>query len=373
MKALSSVFSWQRGLVVGALLIATLLVGFALRGASVRSSAPPSTVPGSPGQSGAPATAAASEVPTPPAGPMLPTAARTSAAGTVVVQGAWGGAPGQFGRRRDPESNPEAPMAVAAGPAGQLAVVDQVNRRILRYKNGKLSGTVDLGGDTVQDLTLTRDGRLLVLDRLADGNVQSYGPDGKLLDTLSLGGKGVTDNGGVTGLFTDDDGIYVERDHESVVRIADASGRADPARPELLGRPSRDGRLLLAAAIGDRSTGDVVVRAVDRSTGLPAWEQAIRLGAPIVHIVALDSDRRGMIYLAVDVGHEAPTPPYALVDEKLVIARLGGGGAPRGVLETPPLPAADESFRPVTVDDDGTVFVMAGGDNGLTVTRYVFP
>jgi hypothetical protein len=203
--------------------------------------------------------------------------------------------------------------------------------------------------------------------------VQTYGADGKLVDTLSLGGKGVTDNGGVTGLFADDDGIYVERDHDTVVRIADASGRADPARPEMLGRPSRDGRLLLAASIADGALGEILVRAVDRQSGMPAWEQPVRLGAPIVHILALDSDRRGMIYLAVDVGHESPTPPYQLVDERLVLVRLGGGGAPRGILEVPPLPAADETFRPVTVDDDGTVFVMYGGDKGLSVTRYVFP
>jgi len=304
---------------------------------------------------------------------MLPRAGRTTTTGQVVVQGAWGAGPGQFGRRRDPESNPEAPMAVATGPGGQLAVVDQVNRRILRYRNGKLTGAVDLGGDTVQDLTLTRDGRLLVLDRLADANVQSYGPDGKLLDTLALTGRGVPEGGAVTGLFADDDGVYVERDHETVVRIADGSGRAEPARPEMLGRPSRDGHLLLSAAIADGNAGEILVRAVDRATGQPAWVEALRLGVPIVHIITLDSDRRGMIYLAVDVGHEAPTPPYPLVDERLVLARLGAGGIPRGQLEVPPLPAADESFRPVTVDDDGAVLVMAGGDNGLSVTRYVFP
>src|SRR5436189_119932 len=37
------------------------------------------------------------------------------ARGTVVIRGAWGSGPGQFGRKRDPESNPEAPMAMAAG------------------------------------------------------------------------------------------------------------------------------------------------------------------------------------------------------------------------------------------------------------------
>jgi hypothetical protein len=183
----------------------------------------------------------------------------------------------------------------------------------------------------------------------------------------------VPEGGGVTGLFADDNGIYVERDHEAVVRIADANGVADPNRPELVGRPSRDGRLLLSAAIGDPMTGEIQVSAVDRSSGQPAWQQTLHLAVPVIHIVTLDSDRQGMVYVAVDVGREAPTPPYPILDERIVIARLGSGGAPRGLLEVPPLPTADESFRPITVDDDGTIYVMAAGDGSLAVTRYVFP
>jgi hypothetical protein len=295
------------------------------------------------------------------------------AAGNVVVRGAWGGGDGQFGHRREAESNPEGPMAVAAGGDGQLAVVDQVNRRILRYKDGKLVGKIDIGGDTVQDVAFGKDGKLLVLDRLVDGNVQVYGADGKLVDEIGIAGKGVPEGGSVTGLFADDDGVYVERDHEAVVRIADRSGRADPNRTELVGRPSRDGRLLLAAEISDGSAGDVAVSAVDRASGQPAWKQVVHLGVSIVHVITLDSDRQGMVYLAVDVGREAPAPPFPILDEHIVLARLGSGGAPRGTLEIPPLPTADESFRPITVDDDGTVYVMASGDDGLVVTRYVFP
>jgi hypothetical protein len=303
----------------------------------------------------------------------LLTTAKSGTRGEVIIRGGYGSDANQFGRRREQESNPEAPMAVAAGPNGQLAVVDQVNRRILRYDHGKLVGSISTGGDTVQDLAFAKDGKLLVLDRLVDGNVQVYGTDGKLANELSLAGKGVPEGGGVTGLFADDDGIYVERDHESVVRLADASGRVDPNRKELVGRPSRDGHLLIAAEIADGASGDVLVSAVDRASGQPAWKQPLHLGIPIVHIITLDSDRSGMVYLAVDVGHETASPPFVLTDERILVSRLGSGGAPRGTLEIPPLPTADESFRPITVDDDGAVYVMAAGDDGLAVTRYVFP
>jgi hypothetical protein len=141
----------------------------------------------------------------------------------------------------------------------------------------------------------------------------------------------------------------------------------------MVGRPSRDGRMLLAAEIADGPNGVVAVSAIDRSSGQPAWKQMLSLGIPIIHIITLDSDKSGMVYVAVDVGHETPAPPYVLVDERILLSRLGSGGAPRGLLAIPPLPTADESFRPITVDDDGSVYVMAAGDNGLAVTRYVFP
>jgi outer membrane protein assembly factor BamB len=303
--------------------------------------------------------------------PTVATLPASASAGSVVIQGGYGSEPGQFGRRRDPESNPEAPMAVAAGPNGQLAVVDQVNRRILRYKDGKLVGTIPTGGDTVQDIAFGHDGKLLVLDRLVDGNVQVYGADGKLANEVSIAGKGVTEGGSVTGVFSDENGIYVENDHDSVVRIADASGAADPNRPALVGRPSRDGRSLLAAEIADAAAGIVTVSAVDRSTGQPAWKQSIPLGSSILHIITLDSDANGLVYLAVDVGREVVGAGVS--DEKILLLRLGSGGAPRGLLAVPPMPTADESFRPITVGDDGSVYVMAAGDGGLAVTRYVFP
>ncbi|HXU72357.1 MAG TPA: hypothetical protein VN947_23705 [Polyangia bacterium] len=294
-----------------------------------------------------------------------------AASGSVVIKGTYGSGDGQFGRRREQESNPEAPMAVAAGRDGQLAVVDQVNRRILRYKDGKLVGTIPMGGDTVQDIAFGKDGKLLVLDRLVDGNVQVYGADGKLANEVALAGKGVTEGGSITGVFADDDGIYVENDHDSVVRIADASGQSDPNRPTLVGRPSRDGRSLLAAEIADAGNGLVNVTSIDRSSGQPAWKQQLALGSAILHIITLDSDANGMVYLAVDVGREVPGA--GVTDEKILISRLGSGGAPRGVLAIPPLPTADEQFRPITVADDGTVYVMSAGDDSLAVTRYVFP
>jgi hypothetical protein len=304
--------------------------------------------------------------------PMPRVAAATRAIGQPLVHSAWGSDPGQLGRKHEEESNPEGPMAIAAR-GGEALVLDQVNRRIERFANGKLVGKVEIGSDTVQDLAAMHGGRTAVLDRLSDGNVQIYGADGKLANSLPLAGKGITEGGDVTGVFADDSGVYVEREHGSLVRIADADGTADADRPELLGRPSRDGRLVLQAEMADPGAGQLRVRATDRATGSPAWTQLVQLDAPVIHIVMLDSDRAGNVYVAAEVGREGTEPPYELYDVHLVAARLGPNGALRGQIQMPGLGTADETFRPLTVDDDGVLYLMLPGDDGITVLKYTFP
>ena len=293
--------------------------------------------------------------------------------GEVVVHGRWGSAPGQFGRRRDPESSPEAPMAVAAGARGELAIVDQINRRVQRWKDGKLRASVALGGDTAQDVALAPGGRTVVLDRLGDKNVQLYDASGKLANELSLAGKGVPESGGVTGVFSDESGVYVEREHSALVRLGDANGQSDATRPEWLGRPSRDGRTLVQVAIVERAAGELRVSASDRASGQPSWTQTLRLGLPILHVVMVDTDRQGRVYIAADVGRESSVAPFPIFDEQLLIFRLDASGAPHGALGLPPLPTGTESVRPISVDDDGAIYVMTATDSGLTVTRYVLP
>lgn len=292
--------------------------------------------------------------------------------GEVVVKGAWGDKPGQFGRKRDPEANPEMPMAMIAGPNGEVDVLDQVNRRVQRFSGGKLIGSLSTGGDTLQDLAAGPDGRTLLLDRLADQNVQVYDSSGKLVNEVALVGGPIKEGGEVTGVFADDQGTYVEADHGTLVRIADANGQADPNRPELVGRPTKDGRLLVSAAISGRGAGEVTLSAFDRQTSRPEWTQPVTLGEPILHIVMLDSDRQGMIYLAGDVGEESSTPPYTIQNEQIVVVRLSEGGDLRGVIAIPFTPTGDENFRPMSVGDDGAVYLMVATDGGMSVMRYTF-
>jgi hypothetical protein len=289
--------------------------------------------------------------------------------GEAVLRGAWGSGPGAFGHTGEAEANPEGPMAVAVTSAGRVDVLDPRNGRVLRFVDGRVVGAVGPIGEATQDLAHTADGRVVTLDRLGAATVTVFDREGHPRATIPLRGGPVTEGGAVTAVFADADGVYVEHAHREVVRVADADGREDPARPTLWGRPSRDGAQLLRAAIEDRARGTVRVTVASRENGAVDWSSVVPLGASVLHLVMLDGDHGGRVYVAAVVGVFAAE---VLRDPALVVLRLDRAGAVDGALRLPPLAGGDEVFRPVCIDDAGAVYVMDLGAEGLTVRRYTF-
>jgi hypothetical protein len=288
----------------------------------------------------------------------------------VLVRGAWGAGPSEFGRRRDPETRAQGPASLAVDAHGRLLVLDQINRRIQRFDaRGQRLPPIPIGDDAAEDLAPAHNGTTLVLDRLAERNVQLYDDGGRLRAQVPLVGPEIPESGIVTGLFTDDAGdLYVERAHRLLVRIADAGG-GPVDRTTLPGRPSRDGQLFLNAAIGDRAAGQVLVSALARD-GQLVWQTPVSLGAPVLYLVLFDSDAAGSVYLGGRVGHESAAPPYRVVDEAIVLVALSPGGAPRGSLTLPAAPSEEESFRELTVGDDGTIYRMVASADGVRIEAY---
>jgi hypothetical protein len=289
----------------------------------------------------------------------------------VVVRARWGAGAGELGRKRDAEAVAVGPMSLVVDGSGRPWVLDQVNGRIARWSpDGRPLPPIPIHGEAAQDLALGRRNSVAVLDRLAAAELALYGEDGRALGAVGIVGRGIPEGGGTTGLFTDRDGnFYVEREHSEVVRIADADGRADAARESVPGRPSRDGLHFIAAAIAERAAGTVLVRAANLD-GKPAWQQLVPLGAPVLYLSLLDSDRAGNVYLAGHVGHESAEPPYRVVDEELVIVSLAPTGEPRARLVLAAVPSEEEAFRELTVGDDGTVYRMVRSESGVTIEAY---
>jgi hypothetical protein len=292
--------------------------------------------------------------------------------GTTFLLAKWGSNPGELGRKHDQESAPEAPMSAALAPNGDLLVLDQVNGRVARFKpDGTPAGSYPAGGDTNQDIITTPDGRTVVLDRLADKELSIFDADGKLLDTIPVGGGAINDPAGVTGVFSDGSGIYLEREHTEVVRVAGPDGSPDNARPTQPGRPSRDGLYYVWAARAGSPPEAARVRVFNRDAAL-VWERLAPLPHPILHILLLDTDKLGHLYLGALVAEENPTS-HELTDQATVVLRIQlADGADAGMLVLPPNTSPDETFRELIVGDDGTIYQMLPSETGYTVTTYSF-
>ena len=292
----------------------------------------------------------------------------TNAPGTLATFG-WGNGEGKLGRNRPEEANPEAPMSLTTDAQGNVWVLDQVNGRMVKLdKAGKPSGEMPLTMQTPQDLAFAKDGTALVLDRLNDGAVALMGTDGKQIGELKIEGKGIEEGGAVTGVFADGNDVYVEREHGDLVRLGDTRGTVDPDRPEIPGRPTRDGLSFLSAGISDAATGRVTVTSIDRKSQEHRFTRELPLSMMVMSIVLLDSDRSGVIYLGA-MG-ERPLPNGDTGPAFISLVCLDPlDGRPLGRAEVPANLDADETFRELTVLDEGSVLYLYRTENGSEMRR----
>jgi len=233
-------------------------------------------------------------------------------------------------------------------------VLDPVNQRVVRFdREGRPEGETALPVQLPQDVALARDGTLVVLDRLADRSVALVGPDGRVRGQLALEGPGLPEAGGATGVFVDDDGVWVEREHETLVRVGDTSGHDDAERPTVPGRPTRDGRGWVHASVVDAAAGRVVVTAWSRPDQEHRYTRELRFGASIQYLLLLDTDRAGVVYLAALTGPEEPgTGAVELV------CLASDDGHPLGRATLPPNDGPEEALRELAVLDGGGVVYL---------------
>jgi len=287
----------------------------------------------------------------------------------VVATFGWGSGQGKLGRNRPEEANPEGPMSLTRDAQGNTWVLDQVNNRLVKLdKNGKPAGEVPLPLQTPQDVAFTKDGTALVLDRLVDQAVALVGPDGKQLGELKVVGKGIEEGGAITGVFADGDDVYVEREHGDLVKLGDSKGKADLERPEVPGRPTRDGQSFISANITNAAAGRVAVTSIDRATKQHRYTREVPFGAPVAMLMLLDTDRSGVIYLAAVI--EMPGGPGGEPTPRMGILCLDPlDGRPIGSAVLPANTDADETFRELTVLDEGGVLFLHRTEERADVLR----
>jgi hypothetical protein len=253
-------------------------------------------------------------------------------------------------------------MSFAVTKDGNLAVVDQVNGRlVLIDRNGRTTATQELTERAPQDVALGPRGETAILDRLGDQAVTIRDASGKVRGRLPLRGSGVNEPGLVTGVFVDGEDVYVERRHGPLVLVGDLNGNAAPDRTEIPGRPTRDGTLFVSAGIVDQAAGRLFVSAIDRRLREHRFTREIRTGSPLRSIALLDSDRHGTIYVGVVLESGAG-------DWQRVYCMGPLHGEPLGQVEMPANSMPEETVRDMAVMDDGGIVVAERTEQGI---RYL--
>lgn len=284
----------------------------------------------------------------------------------VVAKFGWGSGPDQLGRNRPENGNPEGPMSLAVAPGGEVVVLDQVNERLLKLdKNGKMLSSTPLPVRGAQDVAVAKDGTALVLDRSLDKSVALVGPDGKVTGTLAVEGGGIPEGGAVTGVFSDGKDVYVEREHADQVKIGTTSGQAAATRDEVPGRLSKDGTVYLTAGISQPGAPGVYLMAIEAQSRQPRFSQQYQLAAPVLALTLLDTDRSGIIYLAALL---EPAEGAQAMMSLMCLDPLDG--RPLGVTQIPASSDADETFRELTVGEEGGVLYLYRSEQGAELQRY---
>ena len=104
-----------------------------------------------------------------------------------VASASWGSAPGQVGLEQGPELQPIGGSSFDVSAAGVVSVLDESNRRVLRFAPGAAKpASVPVGvRGTIADLAVGADGGMAVLETVGDDGatplLRSFDPGGRLL------------------------------------------------------------------------------------------------------------------------------------------------------------------------------------------------
>lgn len=255
-------------------------------------------------------------------------------------------------------------MSLVADGHGGAMLLDQVNGRVVHLDAaGKPTGSWKLPSRGAQDLATADDGTVAVLDRLGTKDVKLFDDHGAEKGVLTLEGKGVKESGAVTGVFTDGNKVYAETEHGALTLLGTTDGQAGD-RSELPGRPSRDGTSYISAGITNANDGRVWVSAITRATNQHRFTRELKMGTPIPSLLLLDSDKAGVMYLAMLAMPQENEPMV------LLSCLAGKDGTPMSTVQIPANTIAEETFREFAVLDGGGVLHLEMTDSGATYRKY---
>jgi hypothetical protein len=237
-------------------------------------------------------------------------------------------------------------------------VLDALNNRIAVFSGGKLARYVSLPNEDFTDFDLDPAGGYVLLDTEEKSQVVFVTGRGVVTAQVPIVGQGVDDATTTTAISRESTGIWIQLHHAVWLLVATPSGQVVQPRVKRLGKPTP-------------KTGQMVQVALTPPTGaqvrlLDAQGQGpiVSIPAPGVRaITGIEQDPAGNTY----VGLWSITPSQ----ESHVLAVVNSSGA---VVRQDPLPIlgpTQNTKQTVRMGKDGTIYVMALGTQGLTVSRYL--
>jgi len=282
----------------------------------------------------------------------------TLADSSIVLQAGWGSGAGELGKR-DEGARP-GPMSLAVADDGSLLVLDQVNRRVVRYAGGQLQGALPIAAETTEDIAIEGDHLWTLV--YEPGESPGYRVERYPLTARGAPVQHVLDRSFqlVTGLFVDGRDVWVEMEHDVQRRVVRQGVVDRQGRPEL-GRPDRAGRGFRLSALRAGTHQARVHRVVPGDGVYPLL--VVQTVRPLVGIQALETDAKGRIFLGVVTGEEGEAP------HSLLLVADGSGSL---VIELSGK-RVTEAFRPLAVGPDGSVYELETSEEGVTVRRFALP
>ncbi len=289
-------------------------------------------------------------------------------AGTVIAHLPWGGTGYAVGKLEGNESSPEGPMSFTLAADGLMYVLDQVNLRVLALRSdGTIAREIPIPTATFQDLAVSPDGSLILLDRLAESALVVIDPNGKTAGEFPVVGEGISEGGGVTAMFARPDGVWLEFGHTYVVRVL---GRdLTPCTREVQpGRILVRGKRSVSAAIDYQ--GGARLWLGDLETGAITAETEIRLPDRIARIIWIEPDAAGHLHVMVHLLDFDEFDFHKVTVDKVVGLEYDADLNLLDSFESPHVIVEYEQFREFLVTEQGGVYQMALGDDGMSLVRW---
>ncbi len=295
----------------------------------------------------------------------------------VIINAPWGNKPGEFGLYDPYRSNPDArdqgpimgPSTFTIAPSGDIYIVDILNYRVQRFtQNGQfISFSLLKRVGLVEDICVDTDGNMYLLE-IAPVYVRKIDPEGKLLNLIPVfnhkdeDAKGMSIGGGSTRLYCDNSGrlfITYKKENERVQVIFQLGTTTAEFSPEQQkatirrGNAGISGRILNKGQIFQYIDGKMftVDNSDEKMTGY--------------------NFSGGYSFLDVDGSGNAYMTHY---DEKTDIYSVRKQTPDGEVISTFGWKlegyAQHNLNKPLTVDDDGNVYVLGSTKDGITLTRW---